>query len=159
MTFALSDIRLSSNDIAQGASIADAHSKDGGNVAPDLQWQNLPAGTRSVAVFCHDPDAPLITPAGNYGFVHWLIYNIPPQARGLPQGCTDYAQGLNDFRELGYGGPRPPAGHGRHHYYFWVLALDLDPTLENGLELAAFLAKVEPHVLGMNRLVGYYQVD
>ena len=157
MAFALSDMNISSPDLAQGERIADKHSHDGGNVSPALQWHDVPSGTRSLAVFCHDPDAPLITTTGNYGFVHWLLYNIPPDTTHIPQGCKDYAQGLNNFNDTGYGGPKPPPGHGRHHYFFWVLALDLEPTLADGLELAAFLEKVEPHVLGMNRLMGYYE--
>lgn len=158
MTFALSEMKISSLDIDQGKRIADKHSFDGENLSPDLRWEHLPKGAKSLVVFCHDPDAPLISTPGNYGFVHWLAYNIPPEVSGLPQGCKEYAQGVNNFDSAGYGGPRPPAGHGRHHYYFWVLALDLEPTLPDGLTLADFLEKVEPHVLGMNRLMAHYEV-
>ncbi|HBX37270.1 YbhB/YbcL family Raf kinase inhibitor-like protein [Pseudohongiella sp. SYSU M77423] len=157
MTFALSDMKLTSHDLKQGERIDDRHSHDGGNVSPELTWSKVPEGTRSLAIFCHDPDAPLISTTGNYGFVHWLVYNIPPKVNHLPQGCKDYAQGLNNFDSIGYGGPKPPPGHGRHHYYFWVLALDLEPSMADGLELAEFLEKVEPHVLGMNRLMAYYE--
>lgn len=157
MTFALSDMKLVSHDLAPGEPIDDKHSFDGGNVSPDLRWTNIPEGTKSLAVFCHDPDAPLISTTGNYGFVHWLIYNIPAEATHLPQGCKEYAQGVNNFDSAGYGGPKPPPGHGRHHYFFWVLALDLEPALADGLELAEFLEKVEPHVLGMNRLMAHYE--
>lgn len=157
MTFALSNMKISSHDLVQGERIADRHSFDGDNVSPDLRWSNLPEGTKSLAVFCHDPDAPLISTTGNYGFVHWLAYNIPPEVNHLPQGCKEYAQGVNNFDSSGYGGPKPPPGHGRHHYFFWVLALELEPALTDGLELAEFLEKVEPHVLGMNRLMAHYE--
>jgi Raf kinase inhibitor-like YbhB/YbcL family protein len=159
MTFAISDMKILSEDLKHGERIADKHSHDGGNVSPALRWENLPDGTRSVALFCHDPDAPLVSATGNYGFVHWLAYNIPPAATGVRQGSRDYAQGLNNFDGTGYGGPKPPPGHGRHHYFFWVLALDLEPALPDGLELAEFLEKVEPHVLGMNRLMAHYEVS
>lgn len=158
MAFALSDMKISSRDLTQGERIADKFSFDGDNISPDLRWEKIPEGTKSLAVYCHDPDAPLISTPGNYGFVHWLIYNIPPDASGLPQACKDYTQGVNNFDSAGYGGPRPPAGHGRHHYYFWVLALDLEPALPDGLALADFLAQVEPHVLGMNRLMAHFEV-
>ena len=158
MAFALSTLSLSSPDFRHGERLPERHGYDSGNVSPALRWQGLPAGTRSVALFCHDPDAPLVSHTGNYGFTHWLVYNIPPSVNKLDQGCRDYAQGNNDFGESGYGGPRPPDGHGRHHYYFWLLALDVEPAIQDGLGLADFLEKVEPHVLGMNRLMGHFEM-
>ncbi|WP_339858331.1 YbhB/YbcL family Raf kinase inhibitor-like protein [Pseudohongiella acticola] len=157
MTFALSDMKVSSHDLKQGDKIAEMHSYDGDNISPQLYWEKNPDGTKSIAVFCHDPDAPLISSPGTYGFTHWLVYNIPPTTTELQQGCQDYAKGKNNFGEVGYGGPKPPEGHGRHHYFFWVLALDIEPSLDNGLELAEFLQKVEPHVLGMNRLMAHFE--
>jgi hypothetical protein len=151
-------MQLSSPDFKQGETIPDKHSYEGGNLSPALQWQDLPEGTRSLAVFCHDPDAPLISATGGYGFVHWLIYNIPVDIAGLAQGQPGYVQGQNDFGGLGYGGPQPPKGHGRHHYYFWLLALTVEPSLQEGLGLADFLEKMEPHIIGMNRLMGTYEV-
>lgn len=158
MGFALSSLKLSSPDFRQGEKIPDRHSYEGGNISPALRWEGLPEGTRSVAIFCHDPDAPLVSSTGNYGFAHWLLYNIPPAAGKLDQGSKEYAQGLNNFDTLGYGGPRPPDGHGRHHYYFWLLALDLEPAIQDGMTLPDFLEKVEPHVLGMNRVMGHYEM-
>lgn len=157
MAFALSDLQLTSPDFNHLEAIPAQHSFEGGNVSPALHWQDLPEGTRSLAVFCHDPDAPLISSTGNYGFAHWLLYNISPAASGLEQDCKKYAQGKNNFGGSGYGGPKPPGGHGQHHYYFWLLALDLEPSLQDGLELAEFLEKVESRVLGMNRLIGVFE--
>jgi Raf kinase inhibitor-like YbhB/YbcL family protein len=117
----------------------------------------VPAGTRAFAVICHDPDAPLVSPAGAYGFVHWVLYNIPGHISGLPEACADYTSGSSDFGRPGYGGPMPPPGHGVHHYYFWVLALKEATALPPGLGLAQLLQAVEPLVVGMNRLVGTYQ--
>jgi Raf kinase inhibitor-like YbhB/YbcL family protein len=158
MAFAPSSLNLSSADFRAGEQIPDRHAYESGNVSPALHWEGLPPGTRSVALFCHDPDAPMVAATGSYGFVHWLVYNIPPSVSSLAQGCRDYTQGGNDFGGTGYDGPRPPDGHGRHHYYFWLLALDLEPTLPGGLSLATFLERIEPHVLGMNRLVGHYEM-
>lgn len=64
---------------------------------------------------------------------------------------------MSDFGELGYGGPLPPPGHGVHHYFFILMALDRELNLEPGLMLWQLMAKVEPHVIGMNRLMGIYQ--
>jgi Raf kinase inhibitor-like YbhB/YbcL family protein len=157
MGFALCSLRLTSPAFQHCAAIPPKYSYDADNVSPSLQWRDIPPNTRSLAVFCHDPDAPKVSNTGNYGFVHWLVYNIPPDVRTLDTGESNYAQGANDFLEMGYGGPRPPQGHGRHHYYFWLLALNLEPSIHDGLTLADFLEKVEPHVVGMNRLMGTFE--
>jgi len=103
----------------------------------------------------HDPDAPLVKP-GTYGFVHWVLYGIPGDVSELPEGVADYVQGVNDFGNPGYGGPMPPPGHGTHHYFYWLLALDVDADLPAGLTMWELLEKLEPNIIGMNRLVGTY---
>jgi hypothetical protein len=107
-------------------------------------------------VFAHDPDAPLAAPGGTYGFVHWVLYNIPGSVTRLDEGSTGYTAGTNQTGETAYYGPRPPEGHGVHHYFFWLLALGAVPELTAGLTLWQLLELVEPDVLGMNRLVGTY---
>ncbi len=159
MGFALSDMQLTSAAFEAGGAIPSKHTGEGEDVSPALFWEGEPAGTRSFAVFCHDPDAPLVSDRGTYGFVHWVMYNLPADVHKLKEGEAGFALGRNDFGNPGYGGPMPPAGHGRHHYYFWVLALDLEPDLPDGLDLYEMLEKVEPHILGMNRLLGTYQID
>ncbi|MGH8193752.1 MAG: YbhB/YbcL family Raf kinase inhibitor-like protein [Woeseiaceae bacterium] len=155
MGFALSEMKLRSSVFDHHGRIPRKHTGEGEDVSPSLSWSNVPAGTRSFAVICHDPDAPLVRPAG-YGFVHWVLYGIPASATGLAEGVRDHTAGVNDFDRSGYGGPMPPPGHGTHHYYFWLLALDAAPDLAAGLSMWALLEKIEPHVLGMNRLVGTY---
>ena len=157
MTFALSDMQLTSSAFNEGGLIPTKHTGEGQDVSPRLTWKNPPKGARSFAVFCHDPDAPLVSSQGNYGFVHWVLYNIPPAIKGLEEGTSEYTRGKNDFGNSGYGGPMPPNGHGLHNYYFWILALDQEPDLPAGLSLAEMLAKVEPHILGMNRLTGAFE--
>jgi len=155
MGFALSDMQLTSTAFATGERIPDRHTCNGEDVSPVLQWSNVPDGTREFAVICHDPDAPLIKPA-TYGFVHWVLYGIPGTVSELPEGVADYIQGGNDFGNVGYGGPAPPPGHGTHHYFFWLLALDQETSLDAGLTMWELLEQVEPNVIGMNRLVGTY---
>ena len=155
MKFALSGMRVTSSAFDDGGSIPTKHTGEGEDTSPALNWSEVPEGTRSFAVICHDPDAPVVS-AGGYGFVHWVLYNIPGTAASLPEGSTDFASGPNGFGKPGYGGPMPPNGHGTHHYFFWLLALDADPELEPGLTLWELLEKIEPNVIAMNRLVGTY---
>lgn len=158
MGFALSDMTLSSPAFDVGGLVPRRHTGEGDDVSPALSWKDAPDGTRSFAVICHDPDAPLVKP-GTYGFVHWVLYGIPGNVSELPEACDDYVQGINDFGNAGYGGPMPPEGHGTHHYFFWLLALDNEPDLPAGLTMWELLAKIEPNVIGMNRLVGTYVRD
>ena len=157
MGFALSDMQLTSAAFKPGGLIPTKHTGEGADVSPVLSWSTAPDETRAYAVICHDPDAPLITQEGTYGFVHWVLYNIPAASTHLVEGSDAYTNGKNDFGKEGYGGPMPPAGHGKHHYYFWVLALNEAPNLEGGLTMLELLERIEPNVIGMNRLVGVYE--
>ena len=156
MGFALSSMKVRSTAFPELGSIPAGHTGEGQDVSPQLSWTNAPAEAESFAVICHDPDAPLVKP-GTYGFVHWVIYNLPGSTNSLDEGTTAGTNGTTDFDKAGYGGPMPPNGHGVHHYYFWVLALDRDLELEPGLTMWNFLERAEPHVIGMNRLVGTYE--
>lgn len=157
MGFALSDMSLSSSAFADGGSIPSQYTGVGVDTSPALAWSGAPEGTKAFAVICHDPDAPLVTPGGTYGFVHWVLYNIPGSVSEIGEGSGDFTCGLNDFGNEAYGGPMPPEGHGKHHYYFWVLALDKELELEAGLTLWQLLARIEPNLVGMNRLVGTFE--
>jgi hypothetical protein len=94
---------------------------------------------------------------GTYGFVHWVLYNIPGSVTELAEGAKDFTQGTNNFDRKGYGGPMPPEGHGPHHYFFLLLALNAELDLPAGLTMWQLLERIEPHVTGMNRLVGTYK--
>ena len=157
MGFALSDMRLTSEAFAADSAIPVRHTGDGEDLSPPLRWTGAPEGTRSFVVICHDPDAPLVTPRGTYGFVHWVLYNIPESVTELPEDVREFTPGRNDFGRTGYGGPLPPEGHGAHRYYFWVLALRHAPQLPPGLNLWDLLKRIEPSLIGMNRLVGTFE--
>ena len=157
MGFALSDMRLSSNAFEDGGHIPSQHTGVGEDISPALSWAGAPDGTKAFAVICHDPDAPLVTPDGTYGFVHWVLYNIPGSISGIDEGSQEFTKGSNNFGNEGYGGPMPPVGHGKHQYYFWVLALDQQVELEAGLTMWQLLARIEPNLIGMNRLVGTFE--
>ena len=143
--FALSSMQLASSAFSTGGAIPSKHTGEG-----------VPEGTKSFAVICHDPDAPLVMP-GRYGYVHWVLYNIPGAATGLAEATGEHTQGVSDFGKPGYGGPMPPEGHGVHNYFFWLLALDAELDLEPGLGMWELLERIEPNVIGMNRLVGTYR--
>ena len=155
MGFALSDMQLESSAFAAGGPIPQKHTGEGEDTSPAFSWRGAPDNAKSFALICHDPDAPLVKP-GEYGFTHWVLYNIPASVSELPEGVDAYTAGKNDFGNSGYGGPMPPEGHGTHHYFFWLLALDEETDFEAGLNLGQLLERVEPNVVGMNRLVGTY---
>jgi Raf kinase inhibitor-like YbhB/YbcL family protein len=157
MAFALSTMQLESPAFSAGGAIPAKYTGEGDDLSPPLRWRDAPDGTKGFAVICHDPDAPLVQ-HGSQGFVHWVLYNIPASTSTLDEATSVGTRGKNDFGKQGYGGPMPPEGHGLHQYYFWVLAMD-KPTddLPDGLSLHDLLVQIEPHLIGMNRLVGTYQ--
>jgi Raf kinase inhibitor-like YbhB/YbcL family protein len=146
------DLKLRSGAFDHHSAIPDRHTSNGDDVAPALEWSGVPDGTKSFAVVVHDPDAPLVD-----GFTHWVAYGIPGDASGLPEGGGDAVSGQNSFGNSGYNGPAPPEGHGTHHYYFWVYALDDELDLEPGLDRRALLERIEDHVIEQARLVGTYK--
>jgi hypothetical protein len=127
---------------------------DGGNLSPPLEWTGSPRGTKEFALVCHDPDAPL-----PQGFTHWVVYGIPGSTTKLGEGQKPdaFAPGVNGAGKHGYMGPYPPAGHGTHHYYFWVYALGEELKLKPGLDRAHLLDAISGHVLEQARLVGTYE--
>jgi len=157
MGFAPSAMQLSSSAFDPEGAIPRKHTGDAEDVSPAFSWSNPPENTQGYALICHDPDAPLVSPNGTYGFVHWVLYNIPANVQSLEEASPLYTQGSNNFGNLGYGGPMPPEGHGTHRYYFWIIALDKATELEEGLSLWELLEQIEPQIIGMNRLTGTYQ--
>jgi Raf kinase inhibitor-like YbhB/YbcL family protein len=132
------------------------HTCDGADVSPALAWADPPAGTRSLAIVCDDPDAPM------GAWVHWVLYNLPASARGLPEALPAGAvlpdgsrQGLNDFRKSGYGGPCPPPGR-PHRYSFRLYALDTRLELAGAPTRRELEQAMRGHVLAEGRLVGMY---
>lgn len=149
----IADLSISSSAFRPMGTIPIKYVKDGGDTSPAVEWSGVPDGTASLAVICHDPDAPL-----PYGFAHWVLYNIPPDVSGIEEGGGgQYTEGVNDFGDAGYGGPQPPPGHGTHHYYFWVYALDTELDAEPGLGRRALLDRMEGHIIEQNRVIGTYE--
>ena len=150
---------LTSNDMTDGGRLPDAQVQARGNTSPHLRWSGAPAGTRSYAVTCYDPDAPT-----GSGFWHWTVANIPADVTelledassgGLPRGAVE---GRTDFGAPGYGGAAPPPGHGPHRYIFTVFAVDvphLDVTPENSGAVFGF--NLHFHTLAKASLTATYE--
>lgn len=157
-------IQITSSAFAQGHPIPKKYTGEGDDVSPPLAWSGLPAGTKELALICDDPDAPTDEP-----WVHWVLYQLPADAKGLPEGVprksrlkepTGAVQGKNSWpaaEATGYRGPMPPPGHGVHHYYFKLYALDAPLDAPPGLEKKALLEKIEGHVLAEGVLMGTYE--
>ena len=146
-------LTISSDAFEQQGKIPRRHSADGENTSPPLSWKGVPKGTKQLALVCHDPDAPLPS-----GFTHWVIYGIPPNSDGIPEGGgAGFKQGLNGMGKQGYFGPAPPHGHGVHHYYFWLYALGDGPELKPNLSREELLEAIADRVLVQARLVGTYE--
>lgn len=149
------NIKLSSPVFVNNSYIPQKYTCDSTNLSPPLNWSSVPSGTKSLAILVYDPDAPHGT------FYHWLIYGIRPSLNGLPAGVpkkieTPYGkQGINSFREIGYGGPCPPRGE-VHHYIFLILAVNYPKELRAGLTPQEFLNIVRDHIIGYGLLVGLY---
>lgn len=132
---------------------------DGDDVSPALEWGGIPDGTASLVLIVDDPDAP-DPRAPKMVYVHWVLYDIPTSANGLPEGVRSDAlpagtrEGLNDWKRTGYGGPCPPVG--RHRYYHKLYALDttlgnLKTPTKSAVEKA-----MKGHVIGETQLMGTY---
>jgi Raf kinase inhibitor-like YbhB/YbcL family protein len=153
-------IDMTSGAFGPNEEIPKQYTCDGQDISPPLAWTGLPTDTKSLALIVDDPDAP--DPAApKMTWVHWVLYNIPPAATGLPENVDPQdlpegtKEGLNDWKRTGYGGPCPPIG--RHRYFHKLYALDTvlpdlgTPTKEQ-LETA-----MEGHILEEVELIGTYQ--
>ena len=128
---------------------------DGDDISPDLRWANAPENTKSFALICEDPDAPVGT------WIHWVIFNIPAEIDHLEEQIEPFEHsnngmihGLNDFRRLGYGGPCPP--NGIHRYFFRLYALDEELDCSPRCLKADVMEAMQGHVLAQAALMGKY---
>ena len=148
------ELAVMSAAFAMGAALPDRYAC--APCSPPLSWSEPPAGTESLAILCDDPDAP----AGDW--VHWVVFNLAPETRILPENVArdatlpgDAVQGVNDYGRHGYDGPCPPPGQ-RHRYYFKVFALDARLDLGPAARKADLLRAMRGHVLARGELVATY---
>ena len=160
-------ISVTSSAFDHHGMVPESNSAYGENVSIDLTWADLPEGTQQLALICDDP---IVVEIGmmEQPFVHWVMYNIPASASGLPAGLPSDAtlemeglegavNGLNGLGRSGYFGPRPPANGQLHAYHFRVYALDDALNLEPGLGKAELLDAMNGHVLATGMLMGHYE--
>lgn len=139
-----------------GEIIPEKYTCDGEDISPPIKWKDVPPSTKSIAIICEDPDAPLMT------WIHWIIYNIPPEIGELKENIPKkeeveggIKQGKNSWRKFGYNGPCPP-GKKQHRYYFKAYALDIKIDSEKPLNKKSLTKFMESHVLEKAELMGKY---
>jgi len=149
-------LSLTSEAFQEGGMIPRKYTCDGPDVSPPLAWSPVPAGAKSIALICDDPDAPMGT------WVHWVVFNLPGDASGVPEGISPREnlengarQGVNDFGRIGYGGPCPPRG--THRYFFKLYALDVKLDLSGRVTKERLLRGMEGHILAEGHLMGKYK--
>ena len=147
--------KLISPEFTEGQPIPRKFTCDGLDISPPLSWQDVPAGTKSLALILNDPDAP----AGDW--VHWVLYNLPAATRHLAEAMTTEKalpdgtlQGRNSWHQVRYGGPCPPSG--THRYFFRLYALDCEMKMEGGAERQDVLSAMQGHILAEAQLMGIY---
>lgn len=151
-------LELKSSAFGSDQMISRKYTCEGQDVSPALSWEGAPAGTKSFALICDDPDAPMGT------WVHWVLYDLPADTKSLAEGVAKSEklpngakQGKTDFGSVGYGGPCPPKGHGIHHYSFKLYALDVMLDLPSGSTKAKLLQAMKGHILAEGELIGLYK--
>ncbi len=153
MDLYIKDLRIVSPAFNSLEPIPKRYTSDGENISPPLEWSGLPPGTQELALICHDPDAPIVR-----GFTHWVMYGIEPAISQLVEAVdSKFIEGKNSAEKLGYIGPVPPVGHGLHHYYFWLYALNKKLDLKAGLNREQLLDAIAACVIEQARLVGSYE--
>ena len=153
-------LKIESSAFAEGDAIPARYTFEAEDISPPLSWSDVPPGTQSLALIVYDPDAP--DPAAPKAvWVHWLLYNIPPSATGLPEAVKTLPagtrEGLNGWKRTGYGGPNPSIG--RHRYFHTLYALDTALDLSGTPQKADIENAMRGHILAEATLIGTYQSE
>jgi Raf kinase inhibitor-like YbhB/YbcL family protein len=154
-------MKLTSPKFQDHAPIPSPYTSEGEDIAPPLEWADVPPEAKSLALIVEDPDAP-DPRAPKRIWVHWVVYNLPPNSKGLPEGARtgdglppQAREGTNDWGAVGYRGPAPPVG--RHRYFFKLYALDKILPDMGAPRREQLLAAMEGAVLATAELVGTYE--
>ena len=152
-----SSLVMRSTAFSNGGFIPKRHTCEGGDRSPALAWTGIPAGTKSLVMLCDDPDAPGKT------WRHWGVFNLPPDATGLPEGfgsgaaIGDSRHAVTDGGSASYDSPRPPPGHSAHNYRFRLLALSVETLdLPKDVHCRDLEHAAKPHIIGESVLTGKY---
>ena len=153
-------LSLNSGVFNEGGVVPSKYTCEGDDVAPPLEWDGVPENAQSLVLIVDDPDAP-DPDDPRMTWVHWVVYNLPPDVRGLPEGAmadmlpVGTKQGLNDWKNIGYGGPCPPIG--RHRYFFKLYVLDTKLENLSSPTKVEVEAAMQGHVIAQAELVGTYK--
>jgi len=128
---------------------------DGKDISMPLEISGVPKNTKSLALLIDDPDAPMGV------FTHWILFNLPPNTKWLPQDFDSYRdrfrdakEGRNDFGKVGYKGPCPP--NGTHRYRIRIFALDKILNLPSGIKRNEFLKSIQGHIIDEDMIIVKY---
>lgn len=152
--------RITSSAFSNEKAIRTKHTCEGEDISPPLEWTFPPKGTQSLALIVDDPDAP-DPDAPKMVWVHWVLYNLPPDCEGLPEAVSPEAlpegtrEGYNDWKRTGWRGPCPPIG--RHRYYFRLYALDCRLDDRRHMSRPELEQMMQGHILAETTLMGTYQ--
>lgn len=144
-------MNIKSNKFENNGNIPSIYTCDGPNFNPPLQFENIPEGTKSLALIVDDPDAPSGT------WTHWVLWNIAPESVAIPDDFVPEgaAEGITSFGQPGYGGPCPPDGE--HRYFFKLYALDTILDLSENADAQGLRSAMKNHILEESELMGRYQ--
>jgi Raf kinase inhibitor-like YbhB/YbcL family protein len=155
-------LQLSSRTFSDGGEIPVKNTPAGANLSPDLKWSAPPGTAKEVVLICEDPDAPMLKP-----FVHWILHGIPASITELPAGIPNERelpkfggakQGQNGAKTRGWTGPKPPLGHGVHHYHFQLFALDRELGLGPDTTLDQLVSAMKGHVVAEGEIIGTHEL-
>ena len=151
---------LTSTAFEHNGEIPSLYTCDGRDISPPLGWKNVPDAAKSLVLIVDDPDAP-DPKAPKMTWVHWVLYNLPPDLNKLQQDVKSSElpfgtlEGLNDWKRTGYGGPCPPIG--RHRYFHKLYALD-EMLPELGTPTKSKVEKaIAGHIVATSELMGTYE--
>lgn len=150
----LGDLTVTTDAFAHGGAIPDRHANGADDISPAVSWTGVPDGTAELVLVVHDPDAPLTD-----GFTHWVVHGLPADSTGIDEG--DHGSGAggtvgkNELGDTAYMGPAPPPGHGDHHYFFHLYAVD-QPLGDTPLSRPEVLEAIDGHIIEQARVVGTY---
>lgn len=146
----LNDLELATPAFEAGGTIPEKYGKAHQNVNPPLSVRGVPDAAETLAFLLDDPDAPGGT------FIHWLVWNIPPNIGTIPEGWTppeSVSQGTNDFGNVGYDGPKPPS---KHTYRFKLFAVDTTVDLSRSVSPKVLGEAMDGHILAQTQLTGTF---
>ena len=146
-------MNITSPAFTENAKLPKIYAKLGGNQRPPLEIGDVPANAKSLAIICHDPDAP-----GRDGFYHWTVWNLPAKTTEITSGSlpVDAVEGITSWGRPGWNGPQPPFG--THRYQFYVYALNTTLDLPDSTKPKELIAALTPHIIDRTVLTGKFGV-